>query len=96
MELPAFAEGGLEELVGFVVVGDAHLVGIVFELAFVAQRDDAEQHPLDKGRGDIEVGAGRVAAFAGADQVAHVAGRAGQQRRRASGSPSSFRPEGDA
>src|SRR5882762_2654864 len=66
VELPAFAEGGFQQLVGVRIVGDLHLVRIVFELAFMPQRDHSEQHPLDKWRGHIEVRASWIAALADA------------------------------
>ena len=80
VDLPAVAEGGFEKFVGFGVVGDAHFFGVVFELAFVAQGDDAEEHPFDEGGGDVEIGASVAATFGGADEVSHVAGGAGEQR----------------
>src|SRR4051794_33599490 len=73
---PTFAEFRLEPLIGFVVVGEAHLRSVPLELALVFQGDYAEQHPLHKGSGDREVGARRVASLAGADKVAVMAGRA--------------------
>ena len=78
---PALAEGRLQVLVGFVVVAEAHLRSIPFQLAFDAQRDNAKQHPFDKRSGDVEVRTGRVAAFAGPNPVAIVARRPGKQRR---------------
>ncbi len=45
---PAFAEGGLDELVGRFVVGDAHIGVVPLELAFKAQRQNAEQNPLSE------------------------------------------------
>jgi hypothetical protein len=82
VELPSFTEHGLEQLVGFRVVRKAHLLRVVLELALVTERNHTEQHPFDERRRDIEVRAGRIAAFAGADEIAHVAGGAGEQGRR--------------
>src|SRR5579871_842274 len=69
---PSLAVEGLQVLVGFVVVGKAHLGGVPLQLAFDAQGYHAEQHPLDKRAGHIEVRASRLAAFAGADPVVIV------------------------
>src|ERR1035437_591746 len=82
MELPSFTEDGLEELIGLNVIGNAHLLRIVLELALVAERNDAQQHPFHERRRNAEVRACGVAALAGADEIAHVAGRPRQQRGR--------------
>src|SRR5215468_588346 len=83
-EAPTFTEGRPQILIRLDVIGDPHLHGIVFDLAFHTQSDHAEQHPLDERGGVVEVRARRVAALAGADPIAVVrvraAGRARQQR----------------
>src|ERR1051326_650162 len=56
---PALAKNGLEILVRLGVVGDPHLGGIPLELAFHAQSDHAQQHPLDEWTGHAEIRADR-------------------------------------
>src|SRR5215469_13974046 len=75
VELPALAEGGFEECRGRGIVDDTHPAGVVFQFAFMAQGDDAEQHPFHERRCHIEVRTGGVAALARTDEIAHVAGR---------------------
>src|ERR1700679_3732508 len=76
---PALAYHGLDVLVGLRVVGDMHLGRVVLYFAFDAQGDYSEQNPLGHGSGDAEIGTGGVAAFAGANPIAVVAGRTRQQ-----------------
>src|SRR5260370_37294088 len=79
---PSFAKRRFQILICFRVVGEPHLGGIPLQLALDAERDYAQQHPFDERSGYVEIRARRVAALAGANPVAVVAGRARQQRLR--------------
>src|SRR5712692_7654669 len=74
-ESPAFAEGWPDELVGFRVIGDPHLLAVPLQLSLKPQRQHAQRYPFGERTGHAEIRASRVAAFAGADPVAIVPGR---------------------
>src|SRR5581483_6434544 len=78
-EAPAFAEVGLQILVRFIIIGKSHARGVPLELAVEFQRDGSQKHPFYEWRRNGEVGTRRFTAFAGANPVAIVAGRAGQE-----------------
>src|SRR5258705_499396 len=52
---------------------------VPFELALEPQGQHAERYPLGEGTGHVEIRAGRLAAFAGADPVAIMPRRPGQK-----------------
>src|SRR5208283_1949219 len=72
-DFPATAKGGSDKAVGGLVVGELHLGGIPQQFAFETHGDGAQDHPFAERPGVTEVGAGRIAAFAGADPVALMA-----------------------
>ena len=80
--LPSFAKHGLHVLVGLRAVGEAEIGAVPFELAGNAKGDGGEGQPLGVRPGDAEIRAAGITAFAGANPVEHVAGRAGKQWRR--------------
>src|ERR1039458_1811627 len=69
LHLPSFADERLEQLVGFVVIGEAHVLGVPHQLAGNAHRDRPESQPLDVLAGHGEFGDAGRAAFAGADPI---------------------------
>jgi hypothetical protein len=75
-EFPPFAETGLDELVGFLIVGESQVPAIPQEfLVGETPADGSEQHPFRVRSRDAEVGAGRIATLAGLDPVLEMSWR---------------------
>ena len=78
---PAFAEYGLQVLIGLRMIRKTHLGGVPLELSFDSQSDNAQQHPFHERGRHVEIRRGRVSSLAGSDPIAIVTGRTGEQRR---------------
>src|ERR1017187_8900936 len=71
-KLPTFPEGRLDEPIRLRVVRDLHLRAVPLQLAFEAQRQNAEHDPFRERPRDAEIGACRFAALRRTDPVVVV------------------------